>query len=208
ADLVRLVAFGELHAAHRRAVEEFDPQRSRAFAEEVLEPAPVQLPGRRRQQPADAQLGAAVELFAALAEEETEAELADLRRVQVLAQAEHVGEIVRADLDRRLADLERGLAHRVPDPLQYHHPDGRVALPQLQCQAKSRKASAGNGDVGTAGAGGHLLGASRGVPGAANSPLGSSIRGGLARALRHACQIPPWRSTVATTWDVMRVKSR
>src|SRR5690606_2746727 len=192
----RLVAFGEIHPAYRRAVEELDAHRARVLAEEVLEAAPVQLPGRSRQQPADAQLGATVELFPALAEEEAEAELADLRRVQVLAQAEHVGEVVGADLDRRLADLERGLAHRVPVPLQYRHPDGRVALPQLQGQAKSRKACAEDGDVDTAGRDGHLLVASRGEAATANSPPGSSLSCGLARAPHLAFPVPPRLNTV------------
>ena len=128
--MVRGVAFAQFDRAHGGAVEELDPQRTRPRAEEVLEAAAVDLPGRCRQRLADPQLGAAVEFAAALAEEEPETELAQLRAVEVLAQAEDVGEVMGADLDRGLADLERGLAHRVAVALQHRDPDGRIALAQ------------------------------------------------------------------------------
>ena len=66
---------------------------TRLLAEEILETAAVDLPRRRRQDPADAEFGAAVEVAASVAEEETEPELADVFGVQMRTQAEHVGEI-------------------------------------------------------------------------------------------------------------------
>src|SRR3546814_8993346 len=72
--------------------------------------------------------------LAAFGEEEPEAELAHLRAVEVVAQAEHVGEVVRADLHRRFADLERRLAHRMRVALDHGHAQGGVLPPQLDRQ--------------------------------------------------------------------------
>src|SRR3546814_7294716 len=83
---------------------EIDAERECTLAEEVLEAAAVDLPRRRRQELAHAQLGAAVDVHAAFGEEEPEAELAHLRAVEVVAQAEHVGEVVRAE-DRKSTRL-------------------------------------------------------------------------------------------------------
>src|SRR5690606_26947660 len=59
-DAMVLVALAEFDPAHHHAVAEPDAHRPRAFAEHVLEAAAIDLPGRRRQQLADADLGAAV----------------------------------------------------------------------------------------------------------------------------------------------------
>src|SRR5690606_36838872 len=93
-------------------------------------------PGRRRQQTADADLGAAVDVVAAIGEEEAEAELADLLPVEMLAQAQHLGEVVRADLDRGFADLERGLRRRMAAPLEDGDRQRRIRLAQLQGESE------------------------------------------------------------------------
>jgi hypothetical protein len=110
-----------LEAAHARAVDELHAKRARMRAEKVFETAAIELPRRRRQQLAHAKLGASIDARVPFAEEEAEAELADLLGVEVLAQAEHVGEVVRADLDGGFADLERRFAHWMTPPLEYRH---------------------------------------------------------------------------------------
>src|SRR3546814_7536851 len=111
-DPVRVVALAQLDRAHGGGVAEIDAERECTLAEEVLEAAAVDLPRRRRQELAHAQPGAAVEAHAAFGEEEPEAELTHMRAVEVVAEAEHVGEVVRADLNCRFADFECRLAHR------------------------------------------------------------------------------------------------
>src|SRR5690606_21145302 len=180
-------------------------------AQEVLEAAAVDLPRRRRQQPAHAQLGTAVDVHAALGEEEPEAELAHLRAVEMVAQPEHVGEVVRADLDRRFADLERGLAHRVRVALEHRHAQPRVLPAQLDCQRQSGQAAAEDGDIGVGGVRLHAHPV-RSTPvilvdNAANSPSGSSITGGRERQRRYSATTSPWPQTWATTWVVILRRS-
>src|SRR3546814_13803928 len=92
---------------------------------------------------------------------------------------EHVGEVVRADLHRRFADLERRFAHRMRIALDHGHAQRRILSPQLDRQGQARQAAAEDGDVGVG-----RLGANpaRSTPvvlvcDAANSPSGSSITG-------------------------------
>ena len=80
--------------------------------EEVLEHAAVDLPRRRRHEAARAELGHVLQFALAFREEEAEAELAQVPRVEMRAQPERVGEVVRADLDARLADLVGGRRRR------------------------------------------------------------------------------------------------
>src|SRR3546814_15987451 len=58
-DPVRVVALAQLDRAHGGGVAEIDAERECTLAEEVLEAAAVDLPRRRRQELAHAQLGAA-----------------------------------------------------------------------------------------------------------------------------------------------------
>ena len=147
ADRMRGVACAQFDAAHDRAIDERDAERARLLAEEILEAAAVQLPRRRRQQLADAQLDAVVDVAAAIGEEVAQPELADLLGFQVLAETEHVGEVMRADLDRGFADLERGLAHRVRAAFEHAHVDVGIALPQLDREGEAGEAAAEDGDV-------------------------------------------------------------
>src|SRR5207342_1474549 len=106
-------------------------ERARLFAEEILEAAAIQLPGRRRQQLADAELGAAIDIVASFGEEEAESELADLLGFQVLTEAQHVCEIMPADFHGRFTDLERRLAHGMRAPLDHGDRQAGIALAQL-----------------------------------------------------------------------------
>ena len=55
--------------------------------------------------------------------------------------------IVRADLDARLADLERGLGHRMLPLLGNQHAQRRRFHPQLPGEAPAGKSAAENRDV-------------------------------------------------------------
>ena len=148
AHAVRCVLRIQVDLAHRSTVDEIHAQGAGLFTQEVLEAAAIQLPRRRRQQFADAQFGAAVDVVAAFGEEEAEAELADLLGFQVFAEAQHVGEIVRADFHRRFADLERGFTHRVRAPFQHGDPHGGVTLLQLDGQGQAGQAATHDQDIG------------------------------------------------------------
>src|SRR3546814_15914603 len=74
-DQVRVGTFAQFDRAHGGGVAEIDAERECTLAEEVLQAAAVDLPRRRRQELAHAQLGAAVDVHAAFGEEEPEAEL-------------------------------------------------------------------------------------------------------------------------------------
>src|SRR3546814_7102168 len=166
--------------AHGGGVAEIDAERECTLAEEVLEAAAVDLPRRRRQELAHAQLGAAVDVHAAFGEEEPEAELAHLRAVAVVAQAEHVGEVVRAALHRRFADLERRLAHRMRVAPDHGHAQGGVVPQQLDRQRQPGRADAEDGAVGLGPCFGLWPHPVRATPGlaclAANSPSVRSTR--------------------------------
>ncbi len=148
AHTMRRIALPHVDAAHHRAVEQRRARVAHDLREVVLEAPAIDLPARRGKQHAHAELGAAVELLVAVAEEEAEAELADVLGLQVLAQAQHVGEVARADLDRRFAHLERAFAHGMALALDQRHAQRRIALPQLQGEREAGEAAAEDGDVG------------------------------------------------------------
>src|SRR5690606_38241899 len=170
--------------------------------------AAVELPRRRGQQLADAQLGAVVDLLATFAEEEAEAELADLLLVQVRAQPKHLREVMRADFHRRLANVERRLAYRVRVALEHGHAERRIALLELDRKAQPGEAATEDDDIAI------RLGSVHGVLAgwragrALNSPLGSSTAAGLARMLRYTDARFPRRRHCMTMWWVIRLKSR
>ncbi len=184
------LVFGQIHALDAAVVQERDALRAGALTEEIFEAAAVDLPRRCRQDLADAQLGAAVDVFAFVGEEEAETELADLLGLQMLAQAQHVGKIMRADLHRGFTHLERSLAHRVRTALQHGDRKLRIALLQLQGQAQAGQTTTGDDDIATLciHGDGLLLVAAGTV---ANSPSTSSMITGLARTLRYSRQMCP-----------------
>jgi hypothetical protein len=82
---VRGFAIAAVDRVHGRAVDEVDAERRRVFGEEILEDAAVELVARRRKHTGDAELDCLVEVFAALAEEEAETELAQLALLEMVA---------------------------------------------------------------------------------------------------------------------------
>ncbi len=133
--------------AHADALHEFDAAAPGFGAEEIFEGAAFELPARSREYAADAELRAAVQLRATVAEEKPEAELAHLRGIEVFAQAERVGEIMRADFHGRFADLVGGGRHRVPTPFQHPDREAGTAVVQLQCEGESGQAAANDQDI-------------------------------------------------------------
>jgi hypothetical protein len=133
--------------AHAGALHEFDSASFDFAAQEVLEGAAFELPCRGREHAADAEFRATVEFGAAVAEEKAEAELAHLPGVEVVAQPERVGEIMRAYLDRRFADLVCRGRHRVAAPFQYAYRDAGAAVAKLQREGESGQAAADDQDV-------------------------------------------------------------
>ena len=147
ANRMRVRRCREFDAAHICAVHKLDAACARLLAEMVLEDAAVDLPGRRRQHLAHAELGDVADVVAAVAEEEAEAELAHVRRVEMRAQAERVREVVRADLDRRFADLVRRNRHRMRAAFDHADREVREAVAQLQCERESGEAAAEDHDI-------------------------------------------------------------
>ena len=137
-DCVLAAVVGERDVAHRRAGGEADAAPRRLLGEEVLEDAAVELVARHREVAARADLGDGVDVAPAFRREEAEAELLQLRRLEVLLQPEHLAQVVRADLDRRLADLVRGDRHRVDAPLEDE--DVEVGERCFSCSASVRPA--------------------------------------------------------------------
>ena len=78
-------------------------------------------------------------LVVAVREEVAQAELLELLRAQVRLEPEHAAEVVRADLDARLADLEGRLAHRMLALLEHQHADVRRLDLQLPRQRQARR---------------------------------------------------------------------
>ena len=140
--LVRGAMLAHVEAPDRGAVAERDAASPRFLAEKGFEDAAVDLVARRRQDPAHAQFGGVLDVVAPVGEEIAQAELADVRRVQVFAQAQRVVEIVRTDLHRRLADLVRRRRQRVPVALQHQDVHLRKFAAQLQRQAQAGQAAA------------------------------------------------------------------
>jgi len=144
---VRRAVRAEFDLADERVVDELDAAALAFLGQEVLEDAAVELVARHRQGPAGAQFGDAVQVAPAVAEEEAEAELAQLRALQMCTQPEHVLEVVGADLDRGLAHLVAGLGHRVRPAFEHQHVQRGQAQPQLQRQRQAGQAAAHDDDV-------------------------------------------------------------
>ena len=96
----------------------------------------------------------------ALGEEVAQAELVELTLDQVRLEAEDLREVVRADLDARLADLVGGFRHRMLLLLGDQDGDVRVLLAQLTGEAEAGEAPAGDDHV--VGRQGHAVGSGTG----------------------------------------------
>jgi hypothetical protein len=74
-------------------------------------------------------------------EEEAQPALGQLLGIEVIAHPDHVGEVVGADLDGRLADLERGLGRRALALLGDHDRRLRAVRPSAADRASARQAA-------------------------------------------------------------------
>src|SRR4051794_35926082 len=77
----------------------------------------------------------------------TQTELVELVALEMVLEAEHVAEVVRGDLDRRLADLERGFGRRAVPLLGDEDAGLGAYLLQLQSECQPGEAAAENRDV-------------------------------------------------------------
>ena len=123
------------------------PRRAASSGQEVLEDAAIDLVARHREIAAGADLGHGIDVAPALGAEEAKAELLQLACIEMRFQAEHLREVVGADLDRRLADLVRRLGHRMAAALEHQDVEIGKRLLQLQCQREAGQAAAEDDDV-------------------------------------------------------------
>ena len=137
----------EIDAPHRRRQVNPHTAAHRLFGKKVLEQAAVDLPARRGEETARAELGHRRQVGLAFAEEESEAELAQVRLVEMGLQAQRLRKVVRADLDTRLADLVRRHRHRVAAALDHAHVELGHRLLELQRQRQPGQATAEDQDV-------------------------------------------------------------
>ena len=86
-------------------------------------------------------------MIAVRREEIPQAELFELGVTKMPLETDHMLEIVRPDFDARLADLERGLRHRMLPLLGDEHAQLRRFHPQLPREASAREAAAQNCDI-------------------------------------------------------------
>ena len=152
-DAVVGVARAELDVLDGAAVAQVDADRAAAVGELVLEHAAVDLvrldaerdlAPRRRRAPLDAARDVAV---VAGREVVAEAELPQVRVVEVVAQPADVREVVARDLERRLADLERCLGRRPLPLLQHEHGGLRARALELQGQRQPGEPAAQDRDI-------------------------------------------------------------
>ena len=138
----------ELHSLHDAAVEEVRAGVAGAPRQLVLEATAVELVGGHRRQshraPLDPPRDVAV---VARREEEAEARLLELVGVHVVLHADDVREVVRAQLDGRLPDLERRLRGGTLSLLGDEDRRLRARLLQLERERQPREPAAEDGDV-------------------------------------------------------------
>jgi hypothetical protein len=145
-DLMRALRAGERHPVHRRLVEHDRlhavPVQHRGAhlgvgaKDEVFEPPAIELERRHRRKPRRAELDTRSQIaVVAVREEVAQAELLELLRGEVRLEPEPLLKIVRADLDARFADLERGLGDRMLPLLDDQDAEVGRFLPQLPRQA-------------------------------------------------------------------------
>ena len=147
AGAMQLAVLVEVDVDDERAIDERDAAPRRLFGQEVLEDAAIDLVARHREIAARADLGHGVDVAPALRAEEAKAELLQLACIEMRFQAEHLGEVVGADLDRRLADLVRGLGHGMAAALEDQDVEIGERLLQLQRQREAGQAAAEDDDV-------------------------------------------------------------
>ena len=137
----------EIHRAHRGAREQLDAPLADQARQVVLEHAAIDLVARRAEVIAGAELGDGVDVLAPFGKEEPEAEFLEMRFTQMLAEPDHVREIVGADLDGRLAHLVRGRRHREPVALDDRDGKRGCSRAQLQREREAGESAAEDDDV-------------------------------------------------------------
>ena len=137
-DAMRLAALLEVNGLNLGLVEERGAAGRCRLGEKILEPAPVDLVARRGEELAGANLGAVGERTGAVVEEEAEAELRQLIVDQVFLQTELLSEVMRPDLNGRLADFVGTLGNGETPLLENQHPRFRKLSEKLlgECQAR------------------------------------------------------------------------
>ena len=116
--------------------------------QEVLEAPAIELERGHRREVRRPELDAARDVAVVLVREEVaESELLELPVPQVRLEAEHDLEVVRADLDARLANLERRFRDRVLAFLGDQHADVRRLALQLAGEGQAGQTPAEDDDV-------------------------------------------------------------
>src|SRR4029077_5820882 len=129
----------ERDLSNAAAVEHGGAERGVVAQEKIFEPSAIELERRHGREARRPELAARREIAVVAAREEVaQPELLELRRAQVRLEAQPLLKIMRADLDARLADLERRFAHRVLPLLDDEHPKMGRLLTKL-----ARETSAG-----------------------------------------------------------------
>ena len=130
---------------HRAVVEHLDAGLPQLGEQQILEPAAIELERRYRRKRRRPQLDAPGKIaIVALREKVAQPELLQLARAQMRFELQHDLQVVRADLDRRLTDLERRFADRMLALLDDQHPHVRRFEVQLARQREAGKAAAEN----------------------------------------------------------------
>jgi hypothetical protein len=114
----------------------------------VLQPSAIELKRRHRRKARRAELDAIGDVAVAVVREEVaKAELLELIGAKMRFEAEALLEIVGADLDARLADLERRLRDRMCVLLDDQHAQARRLLVQLAREAAAGQPASENHNV-------------------------------------------------------------
>ena len=145
---VVIAAAVERDRLHAASVDNGDAERRVLAQQEVLEASAIELEGRDRRKRRGPELDARRHIAIVAAREEVaQPELLELRGPKMRLEAEPLLEIMRADLDARLADLERRLAHGVAPLLDDEHAKSRRLEAKLAREAAAREAAPENGHV-------------------------------------------------------------
>jgi hypothetical protein len=147
-DLVVRAAASEVDANHVGRLEHADAVRFVERAQVVLQPPAVELIlGDLRVEAGTTDLGALLEARLRGREEEAEAELVELSLMEIVAEAEHVAEVLASGIDGRFAHLERRDRKRSLELLHQRDRKIRVLCFELAREAEPREAAAADDDV-------------------------------------------------------------
>ena len=147
-DLDAMMRIAELEILDGCAIEDVDPHGTVRFEQPVLQAAAVELKRRHRRERRRSELESAPEVtVVAGGKEVAQTELLEVAGAQVVLDVEHLLHVVRADLDRRLADLVGGLRRRMGPLLGDQDLQRWRRSFQLPRQRQPGQSTAGNEDV-------------------------------------------------------------